>query len=57
MCIRCGEIETSDPLGLCVGCEIQTRLEVSDGLREIRSYLEAWEEFSVWLESRELERV
>jgi hypothetical protein len=57
MCIRCREIETRDPFGLCAVCAIQTRMEVSDGLRQIRRYLEAWAEFSAWLDTRGLERV
>jgi hypothetical protein len=57
MCIRCGEIETCEPLGLCAVCAIQTRMEVSDGLQQLRRYLAAWADFTEWLEERELERV
>ena len=55
MCIRCGEIQAAGPLGLCVVCAIQTRIEISQGLRELTRYLEAWAQFDAWLAEREPE--
>jgi hypothetical protein len=51
MCIRCREIHTSEPLGLCALCAIQTRIEVSEGLRQLNRYLESWARFDAWLET------
>jgi hypothetical protein len=45
----------AEPLGLCAVCAIQTRIEVSEGLRQLGRYLGAWADFGIWLETRGLE--
>ena len=54
MCIRCREIQAPAPLGLCPVCAIQTRIEVSEGFRQLAQYLAAWAQFADWLAEHEL---
>ena len=49
MCIRCRDIEAPEPLGLCAACTVQTRLEITEGLRRLAGYLAAWAAFDEWL--------
>jgi len=53
MCIRCREIQAPGPLGLCPVCAIQTRIEASEGFRQLTHYLGAWARFEDWLAERE----
>ncbi|HEX9381075.1 MAG TPA: hypothetical protein VF891_06220 [Gaiellaceae bacterium] len=55
MCIRCREIQAPGPLGLCPVCAIQTRIEMSEGFRELTRYLGAWARFEDWLAEHELD--
>jgi hypothetical protein len=52
MCIRCQEAEAPGSLGLCAACAINTRVEVTDGLKRLTSYLVAWAAFEEWLRGR-----
>lgn len=52
MCIRCRQVDAPEPLGLCAACAAQTRLEMSDGLRRLASYLAAWAAFDDWLRAK-----
>jgi hypothetical protein len=52
MCVRCGQCEAPEPLGLCGACVIQTRVELSAGFRRLGSYLAAWAAFDHWLRQR-----
>jgi hypothetical protein len=49
MCIRCQEGQAPEPLGLCAACVLQTRVEISAGLRRLQGYLDAWAAFQTWL--------
>lgn len=52
VCIRCGESEAPDPVGLCAPCAMQVRVELSTGFRRLAEYLTAWAAFDAWLRSR-----
>ena len=52
MCVRCGQSEAPEPLGLCEACAIQTRAELSAGFRRLTTYLAAWAAFDQWLQQR-----
>ena len=48
MCIRCGKDEVADALDYCTVCVVQTRVEVSGGIRRLAQYLAAWAAFDDW---------
>jgi len=47
-CIRCGEAPGVDEQGYCARCHWAVRLEIHEGLRDLRVYLEAWARFADW---------
>jgi hypothetical protein len=49
MCIRCGETQAPEPLGLCAACVMHTRVEIVDGLKRLSRYLAAWAAFDDYL--------
>jgi len=50
MCIRCQQAEAPGSLGLCAACAMNTRVEVTDGLKRLTCYLHAWAAFDEWLQ-------
>jgi hypothetical protein len=46
--VRCGCPHICDPLGLCLGCAIETRQEFYAGLERLNEYLAAWAAFQEW---------
>ena len=46
--MRCGCPHICDPLGLCLGCAIETRQEFYAGLERLNEYLAAWAAFQEW---------
>jgi hypothetical protein len=50
MCIRCHEAEAPGSLGLCAACAINTRVEVTEGIKRFGSYLLNWSAFEAWLD-------
>jgi hypothetical protein len=49
MCIRCQQAEAPGSLGLCAACAVNTRVEVTDGLKRLGDYLVACAAFERWL--------
>jgi hypothetical protein len=49
MCIRCHEAEAPGSLGLCAPCALNTRVEVTEGLKRLGRYLVAWSAFEEWI--------
>jgi hypothetical protein len=52
MCIRCHEAEAPGSLGLCAPCAVNTRVEVTEGIKRLGSYLFAWSAFEDWLDEQ-----
>ncbi|HZR95147.1 MAG TPA: hypothetical protein VFA56_05600 [Gaiellaceae bacterium] len=51
-CIRCADAPAVDDLGYCGHCHWVVRVEVEEGIDELRRYLEAWSLYAEWCEER-----
>jgi hypothetical protein len=47
-CIRCGEAPGIDDQGYCGHCHGTVKVEIREGLHQLRDYLAAWARFSDW---------
>lgn len=54
VCICCAEAAGVDELGYCAHCHWAVRLEVEEGLFQLRDYLGGWARFAEWCQSRGL---
>ena len=55
MCIRCRDAEAPGSLGLCAACAMNTRVEVTDGIKRLSNYLVVWAAFEEWLREERLD--
>jgi len=55
MCIRCRDAEAPGSLGLCAACAMNTRVEVTDGIKRLSNYLVGWAAFEEWLREERLD--
>jgi hypothetical protein len=53
VCIRCGEAPGVDDRGYCGHCHWAVQVEIHEGFRQLRDYLEGWARFADWCATRE----
>ena len=52
-CIRCNTAPAVDELGYCGHCHWAVKVEIQEGLAQLRDYLAGWAQFADWCAARE----
>ncbi len=52
-CIRCGEAPGVDEQGYCGHCHWAVKVEIQEGIYQLRDYLAGWARFADWCAGRE----
>jgi hypothetical protein len=55
MCIRCRKAVAPVPLGYCMVCSLNVRLELAGGLDRLAVYLSGWAAFADWQDAQALD--
>jgi hypothetical protein len=55
MCIRCRKAAAPVPLGYCMVCSLNVRLELAGGLDRLAVYLSGWAAFADWQDAQALD--